>query len=53
MMDALHKIQTHAAVLAKGRPLTKEEGEHFVRHFKGLLAGVGELIEEQLQPIRR
>ena len=49
MNEALDKIQSHVAVMLKGKRLTKEEGEHLVRHFKGILAGVGDLFEANVK----
>lgn len=53
MSDATDKIETHAAVLAQHHRMTKEEGEHFIRHFKGILHGVGELVEERVKQLIR
>lgn len=33
--------------------MTREEGEHFVRHFKGILTGVGELVESTVKQLTR
>lgn len=49
MSQATDKIESHVSVLLKHRLLTKEEAEHFVRHFKGMLHGVGELLEEKIK----
>lgn len=53
MNEATYKIESHVAVLIKHRPMTKEEGEHFVRHLKGVLTGVGELIESTVKQLTR
>lgn len=52
-MNDVEKIESHLAVLLRGRQMTREEGEHFVRHFKGILTGVGELVESTVKQLTR
>jgi len=53
MSEAEHKLEAHLAVLIKQRQMTRAEGDHFVRHLKGVFSSMGELVEEKVKQLTR